>query len=204
MQTWNHGHGMPSRNITVSDNKLGSGMGISIGSSVSGGVEDVLYTRNYMNETSVSDRFQTHLPVRLHTVYIFNIYTILYICVCVAYLTGRGVWKRSLSYRASGASASTSRRGTHTHTHTHLDVRYTLHTYGASHREGCLCASTTYGGYIRNVVYDANYFETAGKPGGAMNVECGYQRCKIRPPHRTNHTNTLKNSYNARLCVYVI
>lgn len=34
--------GMPSKNITVADNKLGTGMGISIGSSVSGGVEDVL------------------------------------------------------------------------------------------------------------------------------------------------------------------
>mgnify|MGYP002841846989 CR=1 FL=1 len=44
--------GMPSRNITVADNRLGSGMGLSVGSSVSGGVEDVLYTRNVMNETS--------------------------------------------------------------------------------------------------------------------------------------------------------
>ena len=44
--------GMPSKNITVRDNRLGTGMGLSVGSSVSGGVEDVLYTRNYMNETA--------------------------------------------------------------------------------------------------------------------------------------------------------
>ena len=44
--------GMPSKNITVADNILGTGMGLSIGSSVSGGAEDVLYTRNWMNETA--------------------------------------------------------------------------------------------------------------------------------------------------------
>lgn len=42
--------GMPSRNVTIQDNVLGTGMGMSIGSSVSGGVEDVLYTRNVMSE----------------------------------------------------------------------------------------------------------------------------------------------------------
>ena len=41
---------MPSRNITIRDNILGTGMGMSVGSSVSGGVEDVLYTRNTMAE----------------------------------------------------------------------------------------------------------------------------------------------------------
>ncbi len=41
---------MPSRNITIRDNILGTGMGMSVGSSVSGGVEDVLYTRNTMTE----------------------------------------------------------------------------------------------------------------------------------------------------------
>lgn len=100
-QTWNNGKGMPSKNITVRDNKLGSGMGLSIGSSVSGGVEDVTYTRNYMNETS-------------------------------------GQWGLGI----------------------HIKTR------------------TTYGGYIRNVVYDSNYFLTAGKPGGAMEIECGYQSGK--------------------------
>lgn len=42
--------GMPSRNVTIRDNVLGTGMGMSIGSSVSGGIEDVLYTRNVMTE----------------------------------------------------------------------------------------------------------------------------------------------------------
>ena len=42
--------GRPSRNVTIRDNELGTGMGMSIGSSVSGGVEDVLYTRNVMRE----------------------------------------------------------------------------------------------------------------------------------------------------------
>ncbi len=39
-----------SYNITIQDNILGTGMGMSIGSSVSGGVSDVLYTRNVMTE----------------------------------------------------------------------------------------------------------------------------------------------------------
>jgi hypothetical protein len=34
---------------------------------------------------------------------------------------------------------------------------------------------TSYGGYIRNVVYDSNHFETAGVPGGAIHLESGYQ-----------------------------
>ena len=41
---------MSSRNVTIRDNTLGTGMGMSIGSSVSGGVEDVLYERNVMTE----------------------------------------------------------------------------------------------------------------------------------------------------------
>jgi len=41
---------LPSRNVTARDNVLGTGMGLSVGSSVSGGVSDVLYTRNVMRE----------------------------------------------------------------------------------------------------------------------------------------------------------
>lgn len=41
---------MSSRNITVRDNILGTGMGMSVGSSVSGGVEDVVYQNNVMTE----------------------------------------------------------------------------------------------------------------------------------------------------------
>ena len=41
---------MPSRNVTIQDNILGFGMGMSVGSSVSGGVEDVVYRRNVMTE----------------------------------------------------------------------------------------------------------------------------------------------------------
>lgn len=89
---------MPSKNITVQDNRLGTGMGISIGSSVSGGIEDVLYARNVMNESV-------------------------------------GQWGMGI----------------------HIKTR------------------TTYGGYIRNVAYIDNYFETAGVPGGALHIESGYQ-----------------------------
>lgn len=88
----------PTKNITVSDNKLGSGMGLSVGSSVSGGVEDVYYLRNVMNETA-------------------------------------GQWGMGV----------------------HIKTR------------------TSYGGYIRNVVYEDNYFESAGVPGGAIHIESGYQ-----------------------------
>ena len=90
--------GMPSKNVTVSDNKLGTGMGLSIGSSVSGGIEDVLYTRNVMNETA-------------------------------------GQWGLGI----------------------HIKTK------------------TGNGGYIKNVVYSDNYFEVAGTPGGAIEIECGYQ-----------------------------
>ena len=34
---------------------------------------------------------------------------------------------------------------------------------------------TTYGGYIRNIVYEDNVFITAGVPGGALHIESGYQ-----------------------------
>lgn len=43
--------GMPSRNVTVRDCVLGHGMGVSIGSEVSGGVEDVLVANVTMNES---------------------------------------------------------------------------------------------------------------------------------------------------------
>jgi polygalacturonase len=42
--------GMPSRNVTIRNNVLGTGMGMSIGSSVSGGVEGVTYSGNSMAE----------------------------------------------------------------------------------------------------------------------------------------------------------
>ena len=42
--------GIPSKNVTIRDNVLGEGMGMSIGSSVSGGVEGVTYQRNVMTE----------------------------------------------------------------------------------------------------------------------------------------------------------
>lgn len=87
-----------SRNITVVENRLGTGMGLSVGSSVSGGVQDVLFARNWMNETA-------------------------------------GEWGIGM----------------------HVKTR------------------TTYGGFIHNVAYLDNWFETAGYPGGAIQIECGYQ-----------------------------
>jgi polygalacturonase len=50
--------GMPSRNVTVRDNILGTGMGLSIGSSISGGVEGVMYSelRRRWYEMYVSSR----------------------------------------------------------------------------------------------------------------------------------------------------
>ena len=110
--------GMPSRNITVADNRLGSGMGLSVGSSVSGGVEDVLYTRNVMNETSGQWGMGVHIKVSTAAPFDF--------------------FRRSL-------------------------IQVVAQT------------RTTYGGYIRNVVYADNYFETAGVPGGAIHIESGYQ-----------------------------
>jgi len=57
--------GMPSRNVTVRDNTLGTGMGLSIGSSVSGGVQDVLYARNTMTEGAGQWGQGTHLKTRV-------------------------------------------------------------------------------------------------------------------------------------------
>ena len=54
----------PTKNITIVDNRLGSGMGISIGSSVSGGVEDVLYARNVMTETEGQWGMGIHIKTR--------------------------------------------------------------------------------------------------------------------------------------------
>ena len=72
----------PSRNITVQDNELGTGMGLSIGSSVSGGVEDVLYTRNVMKERVQDWGLGSHLKTRVdfggfirRVAYIDNVFT---------------------------------------------------------------------------------------------------------------------------------
>jgi polygalacturonase len=52
---------MPSRNVTVRRLTLGLGMGLSIGSSVSGGVEDVVYEYNVMTELASDWGQGTHL-----------------------------------------------------------------------------------------------------------------------------------------------
>ena len=56
---------LPSRNVTVRDCVLGTGMGLSVGSSVSGGVEDVLYTRNVMRERVQDWGIGAHLKTRV-------------------------------------------------------------------------------------------------------------------------------------------
>jgi polygalacturonase len=56
---------MPSRNVTVIDNALGTGMGLSIGSSVSGGVEGVLFARNSMAEGRGEWGIGAHLKTRV-------------------------------------------------------------------------------------------------------------------------------------------
>ena len=44
------GRSPPTRNVTARDNYLGSGMGLSIGSSTAGGVSDVVYSNNIMRQ----------------------------------------------------------------------------------------------------------------------------------------------------------
>ena len=78
--------GMPSRNVTVVDNVLGTGMGLSVGSSVSGGVGDVLFARNGMAEGRGEWGLGAHLKTR------------------VAY----GGWVRNVTWRDSVFSAVTS------------------------------------------------------------------------------------------------
>jgi len=88
----------PSYNITVQHNILGSGMGLSIGSSTAGGIEDVLY----YNNTMTAEIGQM----------------------------GQGV---------------------------HIKLR------------------ERFGGYVRNIRWIDNTFYVAGKPGGAIVFEGGYQ-----------------------------
>lgn len=57
--------GMPSKNVTVRDNILGTGMGLSVGSSVSGGVEDVLFINNVMEERIQDWGLGAHLKTRI-------------------------------------------------------------------------------------------------------------------------------------------
>jgi polygalacturonase len=56
---------MPSRNVTVRHNVLGVGMGLSVGSSVSGGVEDVLFYNNTMTEGVGQWGMGSHLKSRV-------------------------------------------------------------------------------------------------------------------------------------------
>ena len=57
--------GVPSRNVTVQDNVLGTGMGLSVGSSVSGGVEDVVFRRNVMTERAGDWGAGAHIKTRI-------------------------------------------------------------------------------------------------------------------------------------------
>ena len=56
---------LPSHNVTVRDNVLGTGMGLSVGSSVSGGVSGVLFTRNVMTERLQDWGIGCHLKTRV-------------------------------------------------------------------------------------------------------------------------------------------
>lgn len=57
--------GMPSKNVTVRRNVLGTGMGLSIGSSVSGGIENVRYVDNIMRETREQWGQGVHIKTRI-------------------------------------------------------------------------------------------------------------------------------------------
>lgn len=57
---------LPTRNVTVRDCVLGTGMGLSVGSSVSGGVSDVLYTRNRMKERPQDWGYGAHIKTRIN------------------------------------------------------------------------------------------------------------------------------------------
>ena len=57
--------GVPSRNVSVVDNVLGTGMGLSVGSSVAGGVEDVVFARNTMAEGRGEWGIGAHLKTRV-------------------------------------------------------------------------------------------------------------------------------------------
>jgi len=56
---------MPSRNVTVRDNRLGTGMGMTVGSSISGGIEGVLYQNNVMEEQAGEWGQGAHIKTRV-------------------------------------------------------------------------------------------------------------------------------------------
>lgn len=73
---------MSSRNVTVQDNVLGTGMGLSVGSSVSGGVEDVVFQRNIMAERKQDWGAGAHIKTRItyggfirNIAYLDNVFT---------------------------------------------------------------------------------------------------------------------------------
>lgn len=96
---------MPSRNITVQDCILGTGMGLSVGSSVSGGVSDVLYTRNIMTERTQDWGYGAHIKTRVN--YGGYIRNIAYIDNDFAVVTNMG-FVIETDYQSSGQCTSTT------------------------------------------------------------------------------------------------
>jgi polygalacturonase len=95
----------PSRNVTVRDNRLGTGMGMSIGSSVSGGVEDVLYTRNVQQERPQDWGMGMHIKTRVsyggyirNIAYVDNVFT----------YTTNGLIYLETDYQSSGGCNATT------------------------------------------------------------------------------------------------
>ena len=98
-------YALPSRNVTARDNILGTGMGLSVGSSVSGGVSDVLYTRNVMRERKQDWGLGAHIKTRVsYGGYIRNI---AYIDNDFPFVTNEGI-QIETDYQSSGGCNATT------------------------------------------------------------------------------------------------
>jgi polygalacturonase len=90
---------LPSRNVTVRDNVLGTGMGLSVGSSVSGGVEDVLFINNTMAEGVGQWGMGAHLKTRVS--YGGFVRNVAWVDNAFAYVSTNGIFIET-DYQSSG------------------------------------------------------------------------------------------------------
>ena len=90
---------MPTRNVTVQDNILGTGMGLSVGSSVSGGVQDVVFQRNTMSEDVWAWGAGAHVKTRIE--YGGFIRNIAYLDNIFKQVSTAGLWIET-GYQSSG------------------------------------------------------------------------------------------------------
>ena len=152
---------LPSRNVTVRDNVLGTGMGLSVGSSVSGGVSGVLFTRNVMTERKQDWGIGSHLKTRVS--YGGYIRDIAYIDNAFDFVTNLGI-QIETDYQSSGGCNAT--------TCTEIrDILWRNHTGSAGSPGALSCMPAR---PCQNItLIDVNITGRSGNSWGCTNVSSG-------------------------------